>query len=151
MRRRAVIAATTGTCAGIIGLVLLGVGAAAASTGPSPGPAAGPTPVAPATTVADTAVVDMGLPPVPSTVTAVTVATPTVVVPDADEVAQQGPVPVAGQQTEAEVASLAPLPTTGQRPNRLVLLAWITVLSGGALVALRTVPRRERSPRRLRR
>jgi len=131
VRDRAVIAVGIGTCAGVLGLVLLGVGTAAASSGPSPGPAAGPTPVVSASPATEPAAVDIGSPPLPEEPTAATSAV----------VAQQGPVP-AGDGT---LATTSGLPSTGGAVGRIVVLAL-----GSTAVGIAAIVTSGRSPRRRR-
>ena len=146
MRRRAVIAASTGI-AGTVGLVLLGVGAAAAASGPSPGPAAEPTPVAPATTVVlpvSTDVVEIGLPPVPSPAAIGAPASTAVVAQEAPALDATG--------TAASTAMITPLAVLPRTGHRGVVAAWALVVGaiGAGLLAVRSWPRRTVRPLRVR-
>ena len=132
-RRRAVIAATTGM-ASTVGLVLLGIGSAAASIGPSPGPAAGPLPKVPSTSVPDSVTVDLGLPPVPSLAAS---AGPVLTLPTIPDAA------VAPESTPSSIATET-LPRAGRAAEPIARIATLTLLAGLAALGLR---RRGETPR----
>ena len=142
VRHRAVIAGTTGVIASTVGLVLLGIGSAAASTGPSPGPAAGPLPKLSVTTLASAAVstaagavevavdVAVGAPPSP--------ALPASGGSDG-AVAQQGPVPTSTAAASSWAA--ADLPRTGRTSGSTLFLAALSLVTGAALLTARALRR----------
>jgi len=123
--------------ASTVGLVLLGIGSAAASIGPSPGPAAEPLPKAPGaptSSAADTVVVDIDLPPLP-----------------APQVAQEPPtLPSTLPATTTTIAAVPlVLPRTGAASRAALVPAWLAVITGTGLLAVRRSS--IRSPRSMRR